>query len=70
MAPKRRERAGRHKSVKESKGKRMAAERQGESRVTRRKQNRQESIDSQEGAGQPVEFQAVSVEYHRQRIAQ
>ena len=37
--------------------------------MTRRMQNRQESIDSQEGAGQPVEFQAVSVEYRRQRIA-
>ena len=37
--------------------------------MARRTQNRQECNDSQEGAGQPVEFQAVNVEYHRQRIA-
>ena len=46
----------------------MAAERQGESRVTGRTQNGQKSIDSQEGAGQPVKLQAFSVECHRQRI--
>ena len=75
MAPKRQNStekeggAGRHKSVKQPKGKRMAAERQGESRVTRRTQSSQESIDSQEGAGQPVQLQAVSVEHHRRRIA-
>ena len=37
--------------------------------MTRRTQNRQENIDSREGAGQPVEFQAVNVEYHGQRNA-
>ena len=37
--------------------------------MTRRTQNSQESIDSQKGAGQPVQLQAVSVEHHRRRIA-
>ena len=66
IAPRRWEGAGYHKSVKQPKVKRMAVERQGESRVTRRTQNSQESIDSQEGAGQPQQLQAVSVEHRRQ----
>ena len=37
--------------------------------MTRRTQNSEESIDSQKGAGQPVQLQAVSVEHHRWRIA-
>ena len=60
--------AERHKSVKQPKGKRMAAEGQGESRMTRRTQNSQESIYNQEGAGLPVQLQAVSVEHHRRKL--
>ena len=69
IAPGRWEGTGRHKSVKRRKGRRMATERQEESRVTRRTQNSEESIDSQKGARQPVQLQAVSVEHHRRRIA-
>ena len=44
--------AGRHNSVKQPKGKRMATERQGESRVTRRTQSSQERKDGIEQSGE------------------
>ena len=36
--------------------------------MSRRTENSEESIDIQEGAGQPVQLLAVSVEHHRRRI--
>ena len=37
--------------------------------MTRMTQNSGENIDIQEGAGQPVQLRAVTVEHHRRRIA-